>query len=129
MKKRNYEVLGNVEKQKKLLLDELRDLIVIVEERTLSDIEKSRKAEIISSFKRTTLMDEVGWRPKLRALWLRAGDKSTKFFHCVANLTRKDNIVDSLGVNGPASLDATKISEHIVRFYTRLYSRTIYLAT
>lgn len=74
-------------------------------------------------------MEEVGWRPKSRALWLRAGDKNTNFCYCMVNLTRTDYIVDSLEVNGPASLDATKISGHIVQFYTPLYSRTIYLAT
>jgi hypothetical protein len=41
-------VFGNVEKQKKSLLEELRGLDVLEEERTLSNVENFRKAEIIS---------------------------------------------------------------------------------
>ena len=38
-----------------------------------------KKAKSISDLERFTLMDEVSWRQKLRALWLREGDKGTIF--------------------------------------------------
>ena len=52
---------------------------------------------------------------------MREGDKNTKFFHCVAISNRRNNIVDSLVVNGFISLDSTEISKHILLFYTHLY--------
>lgn len=39
-----------------------------------------RKAKAISDLDRTTLMEEVSWRQKLWALWLREGDKCMKSF-------------------------------------------------
>jgi hypothetical protein len=42
---------------------------------------------------KTILLEEVSWRKKLRALWLRDYDENTKFFHCVANSNRRCNIV------------------------------------
>jgi len=61
------------------------------------------------------------WRQKLRALWLRKGDKKTKIFHMVANFNRRNNTVDSLVVNGSLSSNSTEMREHIAQFYNRLY--------
>jgi hypothetical protein len=35
-------------------------------------------------------------------LWLREGEKCTKFFHQVANSNRRNNSIESLLVNGSA---------------------------
>lgn len=48
LKVQNEGMFGNVERQKKLLLDELRDLDFLKEERTLCDEEKVRKAKAIN---------------------------------------------------------------------------------
>jgi hypothetical protein len=41
-------------------------------------------------------MEEVSWRQKFRVLWLREGDKCTRFFHTIANSNRRKNSIDSL---------------------------------
>jgi hypothetical protein len=54
-------------------------------------------------------------------LWLKEGDKNTKFFHRVANSHRKFNHVDSLNINGATSKNPMEIQEHIVHYYNKLY--------
>ncbi len=72
---------------------------------------------MINDLEMITLLEEVSWRQKLRALWLREGDKCTKFFHRVANSNRRNNSIDRLLVSGTLSLDHTEIREHIVQLY------------
>jgi hypothetical protein len=38
-----------------------------------------KKAQVVSELERSTLMEKVSWRQKSSALWLREGDKCTKF--------------------------------------------------
>jgi hypothetical protein len=70
---------------------------------------------------KTLLFEETSWRQKSRALWLKEGDKNTKFFHRVANSHRKFNQVDSLNINGIISRNPAEIKEHLVHFYSNLY--------
>jgi hypothetical protein len=118
----NEEVFGNVGRKKKILLEELCAFDIIEEERALGDKERMKKAEVLSELERSTLMEEVSWRQKSRALWLREGDKCTKFFHKVANSNRRKNSIDSLLIDGTLSTNRVEISEHIVQFYKKLYT-------
>jgi hypothetical protein len=56
------------------------------------------------------------WRQKSRALWLRGGDKRTKFLHKVANSNRRKNSIDSLLIDGTLFTNRMRIKEHIVQF-------------
>jgi hypothetical protein len=55
-------------REKKLLLDDLRIFEGLEENRGLSEEELMRKAMVINDLERTTLLEEVSWRKKLRAL-------------------------------------------------------------
>jgi hypothetical protein len=57
----------------------------------------------------------------VKALWFREGDKNTKLFHRLANLHRRNNLVESLVVDGNMTSDSIVIKEHIVNFYKQLY--------
>jgi len=70
---------------------------------------------------KTLLFEEMSWRQKSRALWLKEGDKNTQFFRRVANSHRKFNQVNSLSINGTISKNPAEIKEHIVQYYNNLY--------
>lgn len=39
------------------------------------------------------------WNQRSRAIWLKSGDRNTKFFHATATQRRKKNIIE--GLKGP----------------------------
>jgi hypothetical protein len=71
---------------------------------------------------RSAYLEEVSWRQKSRALWLREGDNNTKFFHRLANSNRRHNSIESLVVEGNTIVEADEIKNHIVEYYKNLYS-------
>jgi hypothetical protein len=81
-----------------------------------------RKAEVVRELERCTLMEEVSWRQKSRVMWIKEGDKCTKFFHSIANSNRRHNTIDSLMIGDRFSSNQIEISEHIVDFYKKLFS-------
>jgi hypothetical protein len=65
----------------------------------LCDEEKWRKDIIIGELESVTQLEEICWKQKLRALWLREGDKCIHFFHRVANSNRRNSSIKWLLVN------------------------------
>jgi hypothetical protein len=84
-------VFGNVDSLKKGCLEDLRMLDRLEEERGLDSEELLRKSLIVSDLERIILQEEISWRQKFRVLWLKEGDKCTKFFHRIANSNRRSN--------------------------------------
>jgi hypothetical protein len=61
-------------------MEELCVVDGLEEVRALVDGKKLRKTLVISELEKFTLMEEISWRQKSRALWLKEGDKCTKWF-------------------------------------------------
>jgi hypothetical protein len=97
-------------------LVELNTLDSLEEERGLAPDEKLRKSLVISEPEKTTLLEEISWRQKSRVLWLKEGDKCTKFFHRVANSNKRFNSIESLSINGSVSSDQSIIRDHATHF-------------
>jgi hypothetical protein len=70
-------------------------------------------------------LDEISWRQKSRVLWLKKGDRNTKFFHRMANSHRRNNFIGCLNVEGTLTLDPKEVEEGIVQYYRQLYCETI----
>jgi hypothetical protein len=76
---------------------------------------------VIRELEKTILQEEISWRQKSRVLWLKEGDKCTKFFHRVANSNMRFNSIEPLFVNSSVSSDQPRIRDHIVKFYKTLF--------
>jgi hypothetical protein len=122
LKQWNEEVFGNVGVHKKKLEKGMCELDLIAEDRPLSEKEKFKREEFSRNLERHVLLEEVSWRQKSRALWLKEGDSNTKFFHRLANSHRRHNTIEALVVDGRLTDDRTVIHDHIVEFYKKLYS-------
>jgi hypothetical protein len=122
LRKWNEEVFGHVRQQKKTMLEGIREIDVIGEGRALIEEEKMNKVDLSTELERLLLCEEVSWRQKSRALWLREGDKNTKFFHKVANSNRRNNSIEALLINGSLTSNVPTMKTHIVQFYSHLYS-------
>jgi hypothetical protein len=118
----NVEVFGDIGKRKKEMEDELDELDRIGENRELTVEEVNKRDECSNSLERILFQEEVSWRQKSRALWLKEGDQNTRYFHRVANSHRRNNTVAAMLVDGNKTEDPAAITGHIVQFYKKLYS-------
>jgi hypothetical protein len=84
--------------------------------------EKLQKDQIVEALGKLILLEEICWRQKSRALWLKEGNRNTRFFHKLANSNRRYNFIHTLSINGVMSTDHNDISETITQFYTNLYT-------
>lgn len=91
-------------------LDEL-DLIEILE-----------KGQLRIELEKVTLMVEICWRQKSRALWIREGNRNTKFVHRTENSYRRFNTINNLLVDGKLTSNTSSIAACISYFYKQLYS-------
>jgi hypothetical protein len=121
LKKWNEVVFGNIECNKSKLLDDLRELDAIEEDRALDSTELTKKGEVSRELEACFLMEEISWRQKSRILWLKEGDKCSKFVHSMANSHRRYNSINSLMIEGNLTSNQVVISEHIVKFYQKLF--------
>ncbi|KAF5456158.1 hypothetical protein F2P56_025667 [Juglans regia] len=116
----NKEAFGNVERQKKVIWDELQSL----EADGDSEGSLSRKNEVKIELGRVLLREEISWRQKLRVLWLEEGDKCTSFFHKIANSHRRNNAIEILRTGNNLLSSPAEIQEHVVQFFSSLLSET-----
>ena len=65
----------------------------------------------LGDYKKWALMEETSWRQKSREIWLREGDKNTKFLHKITNARSGRNLLTLVRVNGMTSTEVDNIKD------------------
>ncbi|RVW39723.1 LINE-1 reverse transcriptase-like [Vitis vinifera] len=116
----NKEVFGQIdlEKQKAWNLIEYWDKEEMV--RSLSIEEEEVRKEARELYKKWALLEEVSWRQKSREIWLKEGDRNTKFFHKMANAHRRRKQLNRIKVNERCFTGESEIKEEVGRNFQEL---------
>ena len=66
-------------------------------------------------------LEEISWRQKSKALFIKEGDNNTRFFHRIANSHRRSNQIRGVEVDGVLFEEESYVTDQVVDFYKRLY--------
>ncbi|WMV45535.1 hypothetical protein MTR67_038920, partial [Solanum verrucosum] len=107
--------------QKQSILNQLTELDLIQDQRTLSNDESYLRAVLKVEFEDNAKREEVAWRQRSRALRLKEGDMNSKFFHRMANCHKRYNNIDKLIINDSSVTEPAEIRDEVTTFYQKLY--------
>ena len=68
-------------------------------------------------------LEEISWRQKSKALFIKERDNNTRFFHRLANSHRRTNQIRGVEVEGALYEDESEVTNPIVDFYRKLYQK------
>ena len=78
------------------MLSELLDLDLREGMQSLSLADSARRVEIKADIEYLAPLEDISWRQKSKALYLKEGDNNTRFFHRLANSHRCINAIVKL---------------------------------
>ena len=99
LKNLNKEVVGNVSFNRAEAFSCLQCWEAKENENSLIPREAEAKRLALEDYKKWALLEETSWRQKSREIWLREGDKNTRYFHNMANVRARRNFLSKIRVN------------------------------
>ena len=117
LKKWIREEFGDLAFRKKNLLTELMGLDAREELVGLSNEEQICCLQLKGDIEQLAALEEISWRQKSRALYVKVGDNNTRFFHKLANSHRNSNQIKRIEVDGVLYEDEFDMRSQLVLFY------------
>ncbi|KAI9197909.1 hypothetical protein LWI28_006523 [Acer negundo] len=100
--------------------------VIIYKLRNLKKALKSWNWEVFGDLNSTIAgKQECFYRDRSRVRWLRDGDQNTSFFHASIKRRQYRNTISALSINGVLSVDRPTIRDHIISYYSSLFSSDV----
>ena len=87
----------------------------------LSLEDRSRRTVIKANIEHLTSLEEIFWRQKSKAFFIKEGDNNTQFFHRLANSHKRTNQIREVEIEGVLYEDDKEVQAQVVEFYKNLY--------
>ena len=116
----NKEVFGQIDSEKQNAWNLIDYWDKEERVRSLSMEEEEARKEARELYKKWTLLEEVSWRQKSREIWLKEGDRNTKFFHKMANTHNRRNQLNRIKVKGRCLIEESEIKEKVGKNFQEL---------
>ncbi|KAG5521621.1 hypothetical protein RHGRI_033999 [Rhododendron griersonianum] len=121
----NSEVFGRLEFRKGKVIDDIRHWDGEESEeqvRVLTEEEKGLRNDAKEEFGKIAKSEEISWRQKSRKLWLKEGERNTRFFHRMANCNRRNNFIGNIKIGDSILEREEEKRVGIANFYEGLFT-------
>ena len=119
LRKWNKEVFEKCQDKISTILREVK----LIQYRDSSDNNGSNESKLQAKLSEWLIRSEILWRQKSRKLWLKHGDKKSKFFHLSTNIQRRRNNIDAIKVeNGSCICESSQIWNHFLKGFKSVFS-------
>ncbi|RVX09662.1 F-box protein [Vitis vinifera] len=122
LKNWNKEVIGNVSLNRAEAFSRLQRWEFRENDGPLTASEVEAKNQALEDYKKWALLEETSWRQKSREIWLKEGDKNTKYFHKMANARARKNFISKIRINEVTLSSSDDLKEGVCRAYKSLLS-------
>ncbi|XP_059066552.1 uncharacterized protein LOC131857829 [Cryptomeria japonica] len=122
-KKWNREVFGDIFIQKSAIQEELGLIRDKVQNEGYVNDNFAKESEVLSKYHKIIAREETFWRQRSRSLWLKDGDKNTRFFHISTLKHMVANRIGHLVKNGRRIDNEDEISGVVVEFFADLMKK------
>lgn len=111
---------GSINKIKIELLNNIRTLDIVEEDRDLTMSERADRLALKNEYQQILRKEEIMWKQRSKVRWLKEGDYNTKFFHRAACFKHKKNFISGLMIEDSFIRDESLIREEFFKFYKNL---------
>ncbi|XP_039123300.1 uncharacterized protein LOC120259908 [Dioscorea cayenensis subsp. rotundata] len=102
---------GSIKLKKLALMQEMEVLDIAKESRSLTLGEIQKEIDLSFNLEEIRRQEEIYWRQRSRAQWIKEGDENTKFFHAVANGRKNRNFIPGIIHGGSRIVDPGEIGK------------------
>ncbi|CAB4268750.1 unnamed protein product [Prunus armeniaca] len=112
-------IFGSLPHQIKSIQTKLGELL----EAPLTPQTVETRKELTAKLDSLMAKNEIYWRQRSRALWLKAGDRNTKYFHYKASSRKRRNTISGLeDENGIWQTSEPELENTVVHYFQQLFS-------